>query len=226
MSERTTPWDLIFGAPAFDASRFEQVKAEDEGRAMAPPELLMQHAAGALLRELLPPDPSDAGHAALAAQVSALVFHAYRFWLHGRTTHRIDAGALDALLAGAAPPDAWRFRTPAPAGYVQLPRNALWARIEEGAAAEPVDGFFWNAPPADSDDGSGRGPARLDLLLALGVRPGRPGLSLVDVSVEAPDALEQWARTDARPGAKDFANVHARRRTAGLPFTDHARPKC
>lgn len=238
MTDTPTPYDLVFGAPGFDEARFDQLGEEDGGRAAAPAELLMLPAGGALLREMLPADVEGTAHAALVRQVGALLFHAYRFRLHGRRVYRLTPAQLQPLLDGAAPLPDWQFRVPAPAGYVQLPRNALWARADEGVAPEPVDGFFWNAPGAAADPAPAdslatgpadqtavseapagraaseapaapdpRGVARLDLLLALGVRVGRPGLSLVPVSVEAPAALEQWARVEARPGGTDFANV-------------------
>jgi hypothetical protein len=231
MTESPTPYDLVFGAPGFDEAQFEQMRAEDGGRAAAPAELLMLPVGGQLLRLMMPADTAGAAHSALVIQVSALLFHAYRFWLHGKGVQRIPMEQLLPLLDGAVPPAEWSFRVPAEAGYIQLPRNALWGRVEEDAAPEPVDGFFWNAPavpspsaeaaPADeaaaateaavTEPTAGAAPvtaiARLDLLLALGVRAGRPGLSLVPVSVETPLALEQWARAEARPGGTDFANV-------------------
>jgi hypothetical protein len=205
MIEHATPYDVIFAAPGFDEARFEQLRGEDGGRATSPSELLMLPVAGELLRELMPADVEGTPHTALVAQVGALLFHAYRFWLDGRRVWRITAEQLEPLLAGVVPPDGWTFRAPAQAGYVQLPRNALWARVQEDAAAEPVDGFFWSAPAAEQEGAAS--PLRLDLLLALGVRQGRPGVSLVDVAVDAPVGLEQWARADARPGGDDFANV-------------------
>jgi hypothetical protein len=232
MTHTPTPYDLVFGAPGFDEARFDQLAEEDGGRAAAPAELLMLPTGGALLREMLPADVEGTAHVALVRQVGALLFHAYRFRLHGRCVYRLTPVQLQPLLDGTAPPPDWQFRVPGPAGYVQLPRNALWARADEGVAPEPVDGFFWNAPEAAADPapapdspatgsadspatGSADSPAapdppgvaRLDLLLALGVRAGRPGLSLVPVSVEAPATLEQWARVEARPDGTDFANV-------------------
>lgn len=201
MTERPTPYDLIFAAPGFDESRFERVREQDSG-AKTPTELFMLSAAGGLLRELLP-DEEATSHSAVVAQVSALMFHAYRFWLLDRRVCRLDEDALAPLLTGAAPPADWEFAVPAAAGYVQLPRHALWARVEEDAVPEPVDGFFWSAPAA----APGEPPSRLDLLLALGVRAGRPGVSLIDVAMETTAGIEEWSRAQARPGGTDFENV-------------------
>lgn len=201
MTERPTPYDLIFAAPGFDESRFERVRQQDRG-AHSPTELFMLSAAGELLRELLP-DEETTSHSAVVAQVSALMFHAYRFWLHDRRLCRLGDDELAPLLAGAAPPAEWSFAVPAAAGYLQLPRHALWARVEQDAVPEPVDGFFWSAPAPEPRER----PARLDLLFALGVRAGRPGVSLIDVTVETTAGIEEWARAQARPGGTDFENV-------------------
>jgi hypothetical protein len=95
------------------------------------------------------------------------------------------------------------LRAPAPAGYLQLPHQLLWTRIAEGAPAEAADGFFWSMPAAEE----GARSERLDLLLVLGMRRGRPGASLVDVTVESAGELAQWADPEARPGGPDFGNI-------------------
>lgn len=196
---RVSPYQLIFGPAVFDDSRFELVREQaDAHHAVAPEQLFMLPAAGELLHELAPPE----GGKDTIAQVRALLFSAYRYWRHGRSIYRITGPLLDEATApGAAlpaPP-----QPPSEAGYVQLPRNIVWARVSEDAAPEPIDGFFWSAPAAD-DAGTAE---RLDLLFALGLRPGRPGLSLFDVSLDAAAQLAEWATVDARPDGDDFANV-------------------
>jgi hypothetical protein len=203
-SGRVTPYDVVFGADSFDESRFELLREQaDAHRATSPTELFMLPAAGELLRELLPDDDGHASHRAVVDRVSALMFHGFRFWLHGRRLVTMTEPALRALLGRAQPIGTWSFTAPAPAGYLQLPRNIVWARIAESAPAEPVDGFFWSWPGA----GEGARGARLDLLVCLGVRRGRPGVSLVDAAVETADVLQHWADADARPGSPDFANI-------------------
>jgi hypothetical protein len=201
---RPTPYHLIFGAPAFEEARFELIREQAaERRAVTPTELFMLPAAGTLQRELLPADADPETHRELVAQMSVLLFHAFRFWLHGRTVYELTESAARALVAPGPLAAGWHFRAPSPAGYVQLPRNLFWARVADDAAPEPVDGFFWSAPSADEGGSAGR----LDILLALGVRRRRPGLSLVDASVETGETLQQWADVNARPGGTDFENV-------------------
>jgi hypothetical protein len=189
---RVTPYELIFGAPSFDEARFEAVRAEAaQMAAQSSAELFMLPAAGELLQAMTP----AAGGMDAVAQVRALIHAAYRFWLADRHVYRIPEPMLRDLLAdtGAAP------ALPQPAGYVQLPRNAIWARVSAAAAPEPIDGFFWCL------DGAPDGP--LELLFALGVRAGRPGVSLFDVRLETVAQLEHWGSAKVRDEGDDFANV-------------------
>lgn len=196
---RVSPYQLIFGPAVFDAERFERVREQaDAHNAVTQDELFMLPAAGELLHELAPPE----GGKDTVAQVRALLFSAYQYWRHGRRTYSVTQPLLEEVIAPgaalAAPPE-----PPSEAGYVQLPRNIVWARVSEEAPPEPVDGFFWSAPAA----GDGGSVERLDLLFALGLRPGRPGLSLFDVSLDAAAQLTDWANVDVRPDGEDFANV-------------------
>jgi hypothetical protein len=168
-----------------------------------PTALLMLPAAGTLLRELLPEAEESTSHRDVVTQTAALLFHGFRFWLHGGANFSVGETELRALLSSTQAVGEWQLRTPAPAGYLQLPRNVIWARVAEDGPAEPLDGFFWNMP-AEAEMQRGE---RLDLLLCLGVRRGRPGLSLVDVSVESAEPLQHWGDVQARPDGDDFANI-------------------
>ena len=198
-SVRITPFDLIFGGPALDASRLDLVRDQAEPAGADSPSAIAQlPAAGALLRDLLPEDEGGEAHGTVFAQVAALLFQSYRFWRGGRTIYRLDEAAFRGVV-GAAEGDAEAAASLAPpreAGYVQLPRNQLWARVSEDAVPEPVDGFFWSATTA-----------RLDLLLVLGLRAARPGITVVEVTLEGGYDLAQWEHTQARPAGDDFANV-------------------
>ncbi|HSJ07164.1 MAG TPA: hypothetical protein VK936_10695 [Longimicrobiales bacterium] len=201
---RPVPYDLVFAAPGFDESRFAVVQEEAESRgAVSAGELLLLPAAGALLRELHPEAVGPGDERDRIARAGALLFHAYRHWRHGRCVYALSERAVRALLDLTESVGPWAFRAPAPAGYVQLPRNLLWARVEEDAVPEPVDGFFWSWPGPEE----GARTPRLDLLFCLGVRRGRPGVSLADISLDVAADAEQWADVEARPGGTDFENV-------------------
>jgi hypothetical protein len=195
---RITPYQLIFGPAVFDDTRFEAVREQaDVHAAVTPQQLFMLPAAGELLHELVPPE----GGRDVVAQVSVLLFSAYRHWRHGRHVYRITEPLLRELIA---PPAAWPAAPPpAAAGYVQLPRHVMWARVADDQAPEPVDGFFWSAPSSDE----AHAPGRLDLLFTLGVRAGRPGLSQFDLSLDVAAQLTEWAAVSVRSDGEDFANV-------------------
>lgn len=199
--DRLTPYELVFSGPAFDESRFELLREQaDAHAAVTPATLLMLSAASELLRELRPVDAPEADHHEVVARTGALLFHAYRFWRHGRDVYAVDEDLLRRTLESREPIGAWVFQVPAPAGYLQLPHHMFWARVADDVAPEPVDGFFWSAvEPADP-------LLRLDLLLALGLRRGRPGVSLVDLAIEDATA-GHWADAQARPEGTDFENI-------------------
>jgi len=190
---RITPYDLVFGAPGWDADRLDLVAQQAaQAGADSPGALAQLPAAGMLLRELLH-DEAGTAHADVFAQLAALLFHCVRFRDAGRTVFRFDEAALRRAL-GSVP--AAGVAAPLPSAYLQLPRNVVWVRAEDDSAAEPADGFFWNATPL-----------RLDLLLVLGLRAGRPGLTLIDVTLEGEHDLGEWARNTARVDGDDFANI-------------------
>ena len=215
-TERPTPFELIFENANFDTTQFELLREQAEAHgAVTTGELLSLPAGGELLRALLPERGGEA-HRELIAEIGALLFHAFRYWLHGRIVYALSEQTALTLLNDAAV--GWRFRAPAPAGYVQLPRNLFWARPSADAQAEAADGFFWSAPT----ETEGVLAERLDLLLCLGVRAGRPGLTVVSVSVEGGDPA-QWADVQARAAGIDFDNILPGGELQGYhAFTTHA----
>lgn len=190
MSEREHPFDLIFSDDL--ESRFDDITAEAEDRVVDVHDrdrFSMLVAVGELLRTLLPEDaPADA-----FLQVAGLVFYSYHFRVHGKQSLDISEPVLRELLSTGFVAGPTATTPPAPAGYVTLPRNRVWSRITEDAHAEALDGFFFCGP---------------DVLFVLGIMPGRPGLSIMEVPAE-PETEEQtsFAELQARPDGEDFANV-------------------
>lgn len=210
MSERETPYDIVFrrGRLDFEGERFARVRAEAEERGVPlddPERFVMLGSVGALMREMVLDEAAadDAGEIWQAlppeavAQVGALLFHAFRFSEGGARVFTIDEATARALAATPATAmSTGAVRAPADTGYVQLPRNLFWARANDAGPAEPLDGFFWTI---------GR---RFDVLLALGVRPRRPGFTAIPVGVDldAPGGAASWADAKARAEGEDFAN--------------------
>ena len=207
---RATPYELVFGAGAFESEHFPTMQAEAEERgvdATDPERFVMLASVGALLREL---PPEDAGGDTLL-ELGHLLFQGYHFWRFGKRGYTIAGDLARRVLAAPPLVGEWELTPPHPAGYLQLPRNLVWARVAEGAPAEPVDGLFWTMVGRDDP---GRPPfPRLDTLLVLGVRSDRPGLSVVAVGAALPGAPGHWADVHARAtapegaGGADFANV-------------------
>ncbi len=208
-SARATPYELALGTEEIEGRLFPAIRAEVASRdadAADPQAFVMLGEVGVVLRDLLVPG-ADASPGSMVRQAGRLLYHGYHFWqaerpllVAGRELVRRLVGPEQPFGADvlAAP-----LVAPAPAGYMQLPRHLFWGRIEGGAVPEPVDGFFWTV--AASEAGAVR---HLEVLLALGVRPGRPGFSVIEASGDAPaGAGPGWAGSAARPQGRDFENV-------------------
>lgn len=229
---RLTPYELAFGRESLDDRLFPPIAEEAEARGHPlhdPDRFLFLGSVGRLLRAVAGgAEDEDAAGAGVAGEAGAagaagaaeatgaagagggaegvgvgeqmrqhgrLLFHAFHHWRAGRVTRAIDADALRRLIEEVTGVGDWRLTVPAPAGYLQLPRNRVWAAPAEALQPEPVDGFFWTLLP--------EGPPALHLLLALGVRPDRPGFSVVPAT-GVPDGEPHWAGIDARPDGTDF----------------------
>lgn len=206
---RLTPYEWVFGAAGFETEAFPAIQEEAEARGADPstPErFMMLGTVGDLLRELMP-EPESGGEAAEQLQrYGLLLYHGYHFWRFGRRLLTVETPLLRRLLDSGERVGAWELIPPHPAGYLQLPRHLVWSRVTESATPEPVDGLFWTMIGADDPELPPY--PRLDLLLVLGLRPDRPGFSVVDVGVELTgEPSGHWADADARPGGRDFENV-------------------
>lgn len=203
---RPTPYELAFGVGDFEREAFPEIRAEARGRdvdAWEPERFLQLASVGGLLRELL---PADAPGAAIR-EAGQLLYHAYHFWEGGRRGVLLDVALARELLGPLPRIGEWELTPPAPSGYLQLPRSLLWARVDESAPAEPVDGLFWTMRALD--DPAAPPYATVDTLLVLGLRPDRPGFSVVHVGAELPGGPGHWGDLEARaPGAgDDFSSV-------------------
>jgi hypothetical protein len=205
---RVTPYSLIFEHDLFEARFFPAIEEEAAARggdARSFETFVALEQVTELLGRLLP--DSEAGGAASAAVLARharLLYHAFHFWRQDARVYALDPELARTLLQ----PTPWRdvadgFDAPAPSGYAQLPTHLLWARVEAESPPEPVDGFFWTLG-IDGYDGG----ARLELVFALGLRSGRPGLSLIDVSARIDAATPAgWERQPGRDDGNDFANI-------------------
>jgi hypothetical protein len=198
---RRTPYELVFVDGGHEEA-LHTIAREAESRAVDPASaerFVLLEGSGQLLRALRP----DASSPATITQYGALVYQAFHFLREGRPLFVLDEPALRALLAEPPHVGDWELTAPARAGYLQLPRNLVWAPGEEDSAAEPVDGFFWTLAPDLASPA-----ARLLLALILGVRPGRAGFGVIEAAATVPPPpAAHWADTATRETGTDFANI-------------------
>ena len=196
MSERIHPYDMVFAVPELEGTAFPAIRAEAEERGVDLQDherVLLLESSGLMMRSLLPADAATPAF----AQFASIVTHALHYWHQGKRTYAIDEAGLRSMIDGVGEIGAWQLSAPAPAGYVQLPRNLIFSRVDENAQAEAVDGFFYIL----NDD-------RLDVLLVLGLVPNRAGFSIITVAGAPRDAEGgHFGDVQAREQGVDFENV-------------------
>jgi hypothetical protein len=207
---RLTPYELSFPDLAFARRHFAAIRREGEARGVDlrdPGAFIMLAASGQALREIR--GPQDAGpHAergeVLIHQYGFLLYHAFHFCEAGEPLYLVQASALREVIEQELPAAAWAPALEPRAGYVQLPQHIVWVRAAPGLPPESLDGFFW----ARGSEGC------FGLLLALGMRADRPGLSVVPLSelpiAEAGEGTRMQMREAG--GGGDF--------TSSLPGSD------
>jgi hypothetical protein len=201
VSARITPYELIL--EPLERSAFPAIRAEAETRGRDPrrrDQFLMLGFVGATLSDITPDDaPPDA-----LDEYAELLYQGYQFWSFGRRLYAFSEPVTAHLTAPEYPLAGWYLAGP-PACYLQFPYQRLWARVSAEAPFEPVDGCFVvvddTAPAADAG-------AHLRVLLVLGVRRDRPGISLVSYRTDLDPATPQrYAEAPWRSGALPFANA-------------------
>lgn len=213
--DRPSPYHLVFGIEAVDETLFPPIAEEAEARDHPlddPDRFLFLTGVGRLLQAIAG-DPEQAaadeaadeagpgeGRGEVLKQHGRLLFHAFHFWRAGKVEVGLGETQVRHLLDDPPAVGDWPLATPAPAGYLRLPHNLVWAAAAPGLRPEPADGFFWTFLPVEGE------PRSLHLLMALGVRADRPGFSVVGASGIL-DQEPHWADLDARPGGEDFATT-------------------
>ena len=158
---------------------------------------LLLAATGAALKQML---PDDAPTGALE-QAAELLWQGWRFQDAGARLYVLGDALTERLLSPGYSAAAWRFAAP-PACYLQLPYQRVWARVSDDAAYEPLDGIFCAARAVEN------GAHELSLLAVLGLRPDRPGISLLrHRAVLTDDDAAARAARPWRAGAAPFTNA-------------------
>ena len=190
MSTRAHPYDFVFALPQFEEEAFPQISADAETHEVDVTDFerfSLLATVGELMRSML---PDDSPHTAYE-QFKAIVAHAFHYWKGGKRTREVDEASLRRVLGAERGNEGTKERGnggDVESCYVQLPRNLVFARIEDGAPAEAVDGFFITGKNA---------------LIVMGLVPNRDGFSVIEVQL--PD--EDVRGVKAREEGEDFGNV-------------------
>ena len=201
MTARITPYELILESLEVDA--FPAIRAEAEQRGKDPrrrDQFLLLGFVGASLKDIMPDDaPTDA-----IDEYGELLYQGFQFWSFGHRLYSIGEDVVKLLTADEYEMDDWILAAP-PACYLQFPYQRLWARVAADAPFEPVDGCFVVVDETAPAPQSG---AHLRAQLVLGVRPDRPGVSLVSYRTDLdPHTASRVAHAPWREGSAAFANA-------------------
>jgi len=203
---RVTPYELGIPGREFADRVFAAIDEEMESRgvdASDPGAFFQLGEVGRALREI---QGEERGGDAIE-RFAAFLFHAWHFHRAGEVLFLLGTEAARAVVAGTGGtvgadsadtvPVEWDGTLPADAGYLQLPRHLFWSHPESDGPAEPIDGFFWVRAAGDT----------LALLVALGIRGDRPGISVVELPPLALAEATRWVAGGAREGGEDFATT-------------------
>lgn len=206
MPARLTPYELIL--EPLEREDFPAIRAEGEQRGSDVHRrdqfLLLGHA-GATLGEIVPEDADPES----LDEYGELLYQGYQFWSYGRRLYSFDSSVTTLLTEPEYDLGDWIFAAP-PASYLQFPYQKLWARVAADAPYEPLDGVFVVSANTQERADSG---VHVRVQMVLGVRPDRPGVSLVsyrddlDPTKVAARAVRPWraegvAYANAIPGGE------------------------
>ena len=190
---RITPYELLLPEEGFADEYFpligEEAKEREAGLSDSERFALLSEA-GAVLRKIR----GEEDDPQLIHQYGILLFHAFHFWREGQPFFQLETGVVRYLVETGPKSGDWAPSLPGPAGYVQLPQHLFWVSGGEDAPPESLDGFFWSAPDGE----------RLSLLVVMGIRKDRPGLSVVPLPTLPLSAAGEWAAMQVRPEGEDF----------------------
>lgn len=191
---RVTPFEIGLPGRGFATDAFSAIRAEAEERGVDPSDpgaFLQLGEVGRVLRELQGDDRGPE----LLQRLGSFLFHAFHFHEAGRPTLLVASAVARRLADPGFTPD-WGGSLPAAAGYAQLPRHLFWTE-DATDTPEPIDGAFWV-------EARGR---TLSLLLATGLRGGRPGFSLVEVPPVDVETAVGLTEARVREDGDDFATT-------------------
>jgi hypothetical protein len=198
---RITPYEVGIPGRQFATRVFADIRAEAAARSVDPTDpgaFLLLGEAGRAIREIQGEERGgDSVH-----YLGAFLFHCLHFSGAGEPLFVLEEDVARKLAGVPDPvgvPDltVWKGDIPTPAGYLQLPRNLFWSDAGAADAPEPLDGVFWTRSVRDT----------LSLLVALGMRAGRPGFSLVEIPPAPRGVAVTWPHQAVREEGEDFGTT-------------------
>jgi len=190
---RITPYELLLPEGDFADRRFPLIRQEAEEREASlsdPERFALLSEAGAVLRAVR----GETDDPRLVQQYGVLLFHAFHFWSEGLPLYHLETAAARYLVETGPATGGWAPTLPGRAGYVQLPQHLFLVPGPGESPVESLDGFFWSAPEEEN----------VSLLIVMGIRKDRPGLSVVPLPSLPLPAAAEWASTQVRPSGRDF----------------------
>jgi len=197
---RLTPYELI--VQPLEQSAFAAIRAEAAQRGSDPAnrdQFALLGLVGATLQEMA----ADDAPAQAIESYTELLYQGYQLWSFGRRVYVLSERAIAQFTHPVSDLHDWVLAAPA-ACYLQFPAQRIWARVGPDMPYEPADGCFVAVRDGASDDAG----AHLRVLLVLGLREERPGISLVShVATFDPRAAADRGRAPWREGTAAFSNA-------------------
>ena len=190
-----TPYEIGIPGRAFAERTFRDIRAEAESRGSDlndPGAFILLGEVGRAIREIQGERGGDALH-----RFGAFLFQAFHFHAAGEALFLLDETVARKLVESSFESNRWRGEMPEEAGYLQLPEYLFWCEPHGDGSAEQVDGICW----ARSSDRT------LSLLAVLGLRAGRPGMSLAELPPVKLDDSASWLEQPVRDDGADFSNT-------------------
>ncbi len=191
---RMTPFEVGIPGREFADENFRRIAEEAEAREVDttdPAAFILLGEVGRTLKEIqgeADEGPQGPGGGEALHRFGAFLFQAFHFHQAGELLLLVGTEAVRGVVEGRLELGRWEGELPADAGYLQLPRHLVWSHPDPEGPAEDLDGVFWTCSADDT----------LSLMAALGVRPDRPGLSVVPLPPVPLDDAAHWPRTRVR----------------------------
>jgi len=204
---RMTPYEVAIPGRAFADENFRRIAEEAEAREVDttdPGAFILLGEVGRILKEIQGEEEGGEGEGGTGGgealhRFGAFLFQAFHFHQAGELLLLAGVETVRGVVEERVELERWTGELPADAGYLQLPRHLVWSHPDPDGPAEDLDGVFWTRSVGDT----------LSLMAALGIRPDRPGLSVVPLPPVPLADAPHWPRTRVREDDQgpDFATT-------------------